>query len=177
MESRQLLSVTAPQIQIGAVYFEDANGQDQVGDLFEITFNGGAAGTQLSELKIDTDKMGDGLTIGDCLFDTAPGGIGAFGSSPFTIVSKTGIDSVSAEVTDGGTQLILHFTGFDAGEKLVFSIDVDEQGFLGPNAVAEGNEFEGSKLTASFIAPHYSRHQRTRTSSTTPSTTNSAPPA
>ncbi len=73
MESRQLLSVTVPQIQIGAVYFEDSHPQDQVGDLFEITFNGGAAGTQLSELRIDTDKTGDGLTIGDCLFDTAPG--------------------------------------------------------------------------------------------------------
>ncbi len=59
-------------------------------------------------------------------------------------------------MADGGTQLVLHFTGFQAGEKLVFTIDVDEQGFLGPNAVAEGNEFEGSKLTASFIAPHYS---------------------
>ena len=156
MESRQLLSVTAPQIQLGAVYFEDANGQDQVGDLFEITFNGGAAGTQLTELKIDTDKLGDGLTIGDCLFDTAAGGIGTFSSSPFTIVSKTGIDSVTAQVADGGTSLVLHFSGFDPGEKLVFSIDVDEQGFLGQNAVAEGNEFEGSILTGIFTAPHYS---------------------
>ncbi|MEX0712160.1 MAG: SdrD B-like domain-containing protein, partial [Pirellulales bacterium] len=32
---------------------------------------------------------------------------------------------------------------------------VDEQGFLGPNAVAEGNEFEGSKFTGTFTAPHF----------------------
>ena len=50
---------------------------------------------------------------------------------------------------------MLHFTGFDAGEKLIFTIDVDEQGFLGPNAVAEGNEFEGSTMTAKFSAAHY----------------------
>ena len=30
-----------------------------------------------------------------------------------------------------------------------------EQGFLGANAVAEGNEFEGSRLTATFAADHY----------------------
>ncbi|HEY4759222.1 MAG TPA: SdrD B-like domain-containing protein, partial [Thermoguttaceae bacterium] len=155
IESRQMLSITGPEIQIGAVYFEDAQGQDQVGDLLEITFSGGAAGTQLTELRIDTDKLGDGLTIGDTFFDTATGGMGAFGSTPFTIISQSGIDSVIANVTDGGTLLVLNFNGFNAGEKLVFGIDVDEQGFLGPNAVAEGNEFEGSKLFAVFTAPHY----------------------
>ena len=142
-------------MQIGAVYFEDADGQDLVGDLFEITFSGGAAGTQLSELTINTDKLGDGLTIGDTFFDTADGGLGAFASSPFAIISQTGIDSVSADVADGGTLLVLHLTGFNAGEKLVFTIDVDEQGFLGPNAVAEGNEFEGTQFTAALTAPHY----------------------
>src|SRR3989304_4705113 len=44
IESRQMLSITGPEIQIGAVYFEDAQGQDQVGDLLEITFSGGAEG-------------------------------------------------------------------------------------------------------------------------------------
>ncbi|MGW8257581.1 MAG: hypothetical protein ACWGMZ_08860, partial [Thermoguttaceae bacterium] len=155
MESRQLLSIAPTPIHIGSVYFEDADGQDLVGDLFEITFNGGAPGTQLSQVRINTDKAGDGLTIGDTFFDTAAGGEGAFGSSPFTIVSQTGIDSVNVSVSDGGTELVLDFTGFDAGEKFVFTIDVDEVGFLGANAVAEGNEFEGSQLTGIFTAPHY----------------------
>ncbi|MCC6124777.1 MAG: hypothetical protein IT426_07445 [Pirellulales bacterium] len=155
MESRQLLSISAP-VQLGATYFEEANPYDAgTGNVFEIAFNGGAPGTQLKELKIDTDKYGDGLKIGDVFFDAAAGGLGAYGSSPFKIVSKTGIDSVTAEVADGGTQLLLRFTGFDAGERLIFTIDVDEQGFIGANAVAEGNEFEGSTMTATFTAPHY----------------------
>ena len=147
--------VSALPIQIGAVYFEDSSTSDQVGDLLEITFDGGAAGTRLAELRIDTDKLGDGLSIGDTFFDIAAGGAGVYGHSPFKVLSSTGIDSVSAQVTDGGTMLVLTFEGFDAGEKLVFSIDVDEQGWLSANAVAEGAEFEGSILSATFTAPHY----------------------
>ena len=70
MEHRRLL---AADVTIGMAYYEDASGQDEIGDRFELTFNGGAAGTQLAEITIDTDKLGDGLTIGDVFFDTAPG--------------------------------------------------------------------------------------------------------
>lgn len=153
MEPRQYLS--ASPIQIGSVYYEDSTQDDRNGDTIQITWSGGAAGTQLTDLVIDTDKVGDGLTIGDCFFDTAAGGLGAFGSQPLRIISQEGIDRVEFSVVDGGTRLAFRFTGFDAGERLVFSIDVDEMGFLGPNAVAEGNEWEGTKLTATFAAPHY----------------------
>lgn len=155
MEPRQLLSA-APPIQVGAVYFEDHVGhEDERGDLFEVTFTGGATGTQLAELRMETDKAGDGLSVGDCFFDTAPGGLGAYGNGPLTILDRSGIDSVTFDVADGGTTLIFRFTGFDPGEKLVFTIDVDEMGALQPNAVAEGNEFELSQLYAQFTAPHY----------------------
>lgn len=153
MEPRQYLS--AAPIQIGSVYYEDSTQDDRAGDTIQITWSGGAPGTQLTELVIDTDKLGDGLTIGDCLFDVAPGGLGAFGYQPLQIVSQQGIDHVEYSVVDGGTRLAFRFTGFDAGERLVFTIDVDEMGFLGPNAVAEGNEWEGTKLTATFAANHY----------------------
>lgn len=152
VESRQML---AANLHLGAVYYEDAAGQDIAPDTIEITWIGGAPGTQLTQLVIDTDKEGNGLTIGDVFFDTQSGGLGAFGAGAFQIVSQSGIDSVNVQVDDGGTKLVLSFVGFDAGEKLVFTIDVDEQGFLGPNAVAEGNEFEGSQLKATFAAPHY----------------------
>jgi protocatechuate 3,4-dioxygenase beta subunit len=152
LEERKLL---AADIQIGAVYYEEASGEDLGADVIEITFDGGAEGTQLTRLEFDTDKLGDGLTIGDVFFDTANGGLGAFGSSPLELISRDGIDSVNFTVADGGTTLVFTFTGFDAGERLLFQVDVDEQGFLGPNAVAEGNEFEGTKLTAQFAAPHY----------------------
>jgi protocatechuate 3,4-dioxygenase beta subunit len=125
------------------------------GNQIEITFEGGAPGTQLSELSIDTDKEGNGLSIGDCLFDTAPGGLGAYESHPLVITGSAGIDSIDSSVADGGTRLVFHFAGFDPGEKLVFTIDVDEMGFLGPNSLAEGNEFEGSMLSATFTAPHF----------------------
>lgn len=153
METRVMLS--ASPIHLGLIYYEDATGTDESGDTFELTFQGGAPGTQLSRIIIDTDKLGDGLTIGDCFFDTEPGGLGAFGYGPFAAISAEGINSYSVSVADGGTKLILDFTGFDAGERFIFTIDVDEMGFLGPNAVAEGNEFEGSRLTAVFVAPHF----------------------
>ncbi len=154
MESRQLLSV-AP-VQVGVVYYEDASGFDEAGgDRFEVTFQGGVPGTQLTSLVIETDKLGDGLTIGDCLFDTASGGTGAYQAIPLAIVGREGIDDVQFSVADGGTTLLFTFRGFDPGEKLVFTVDVDEMGFLGPNAVAEGNELEGSQLHATFAAPHF----------------------
>ena len=152
LEEKRLL---AADIQVGAVYYEEASGQDQKGDVIEITFQGGEPCTQLNQLIIDTDKVGDGLTIGDVFFDTQPSGLGAFGSFPATIVEQNGIDSADVQVADGGTTLVLNFTGFDPGDRFGLSIDVDEQGFLGPNAVAEGNEFEGSILTATFGAEHY----------------------
>ncbi len=155
MEPRCLLAAGILPIQIGAVYYEDASGLDEAGDVFEVTFDGGAPGTQLAELAIQTDKTGDGLTIGDVFFDTDPGGLGAFDAVPLEIVEQTGIDSVIASVADGETMLAFTFVGFDPGDRLIFSIDVDEQGFLGPNAVAEGNELEGSQLTARLTAPHY----------------------
>jgi protocatechuate 3,4-dioxygenase beta subunit len=145
----------AADVHVGAVYFEDATGFDEAGDRIEITYQGGVAGTRLRRVVIETDKLGDGLTIGDTFFDTAAGGRGAFEFVPLTIVSQAGIDQVTATVVDGGTTLTLDFVGFDPGERLVLSVDVDEQGFLGPNAVAEGNEFEGSLLTATFTAPHH----------------------
>jgi serine-aspartate repeat-containing protein C/D/E len=152
LEARRLL---AADISVGAVYFEDSTGEDLAGDMFHITFQGGASGTQLTQFTINTDKLGNGLTIGDSFFDTTAGGAGAFGHAPFQLVSLGGVDSYSVSVADGGTLLVLTFEGFDAGDVFSFSIDVDEQGFIGSNAVAEGNEFEGSTFEAQFTAPHH----------------------
>ena len=160
-ESRQLLSFTPTPVQVGAVYYEDAGTEDSIGDRIEITWSGGEPGTQLTKVTIDTDKMGDGLSIGDAFFDTAPGGLGDYASVPLSIVSSNGFEVLSATVVDGGTKLELTFRGFDPGEKLVLSVDVDEMGFADENdpnptnAVCEGKEFQGSKLSATFAAPHF----------------------
>lgn len=155
MESRQLLSATVAPLNVGAVYFEDSNDYDQssaltgtstqVADLFQIGYTGGADGTNLTTLTIDLDNT---------FFDTASGGKGAYGCFPLKVLSHDGFNVVSSSVTDGGTQLKMTFSGFDAGEKLVFTIDVDEDGNLQPNAVAEGAELEGATLTTTFTADH-----------------------
>ncbi|MBX9792360.1 MAG: carboxypeptidase regulatory-like domain-containing protein [Pirellulales bacterium] len=153
LEPRNLL--TADPIQLGMTYLEPNDGADTTGNTFQLTWSGGAAGTQLTQLVISTDKEGNGLGLGDTFFDVAAGAPGVFGSMPFTLGQHTGIDSVQGIVSADGKTLTLNFVGFDAGEKLFFKIDVDELGFLGANAVAEGNEFEGSKLDATFVAQHY----------------------
>ena len=155
MEPRQMLAADLDLITIGSVYYEDESGFDDGGDLIEITFNGGAAGTQLSQIVIDTDKLGDGPTIGDTFFDLAPGGEGAFNALAIGVESSAGIESYDIAAADGGQTLVINFTGFDAGDKIVLSLDVDEFGFLGSNAVAEGNEWEGSKLSATFTQENY----------------------
>jgi len=154
LERRQLL---AGDVQIGAVYYEEDSGQDTAGDWIHISFNGGPEGTQLTQVIIDTDKAGDGLSVADAFFDTEPGGAGAFDAQGLTIIEQDGIDSVSFSVTDGGTQAVFTFVGFDPGDKLIFRVDVDEQGFFpgSSSAVTEGSEFEGSKLIGTFTAPHY----------------------
>jgi serine-aspartate repeat-containing protein C/D/E len=154
MEARQLLAATVSAIQLGVVYYEDADRNDVVGDTFTVTFSGGADGTQLTQLIIDGDKDGQGLSAGDCCFDTVNDGKndGEYGAVGFAVVDYGGVTSVTATVTDGGSRLVLNLTGFEAGDTLVFSIDVDE---YGPSSVAEGSEFKDSLLTATFIADHY----------------------
>ena len=158
MEPRRLLAAGLVPIHIGAVYLEDGSDRDDVGDLIEITWDGGAAGTQLTHVQINTDRGLDGArTDGDPFFDTEPGGAGIYDSVPLSIVDQTGIDFVSITVDDGGTLLSITAIGWDPGEKLVLSVDVDEQGF-GPGdatAVAEGGEFQHSHLAAVFQAPNY----------------------
>lgn len=160
MEPRRLLAVDIAPIQVGAVYFEDAIGLDAHGDLIEVTWTGGAPGTQLTELVINTDKREDGqLSDGDPFFDLEPGGEGVSGAVDFEIdaARTSGIDiaSIQIQLSDGGTMLVMRFTDFDPGDRLVFSMDVDEAGYPDSSPVVEGKEFEGSHLVATFEAAHF----------------------
>ena len=155
MESRHLLSASIAPIHIATTYYEDSNNYDQpsvlqgtntqVADLFEVSFSGGADGTNLTSMKLD---------LMNTFFNTENGAPGVYGSFPLTIISHDGFAITSSSVVNGGTQLALTFSGFQAGDKLVFSIDVDENGNLEANAVVEGAEIEGATLTGSFTAPH-----------------------
>ena len=51
MEERRML--TADPVVVGATYFEMDDGTDGVPDQFQITFKGGAPGTELTRVVID----------------------------------------------------------------------------------------------------------------------------
>jgi len=165
MEERRMMD--ADPIKLGGVYIEEDSGSDLHGDTFEIKFEGGAPGTKLTRLEINTDHGPAGRSVGDLFFDTVKGGWGADEAFAMQIVSKNGIDSVTWHVEDGGTLLVFEFVGFDVGEKLVFSIDVDEVQDFDPaetnmniinegiDPITSGVEFQGSMLKGTFQAPHY----------------------
>jgi protocatechuate 3,4-dioxygenase beta subunit len=153
LEPRQL---RAGDLHLGAVYFEEASGDDSAGDRIEITFAGGEPGTQLNRLTINGDKLLDGgVTIGDIFFDITAGGAGSFKAGPLSLVSHNGFTIDNVVVQDGSPLITFELSGFDAGEKLVFEIDVDEQGSFSSTSVAEGGEFEGSRLIGEFTNPHF----------------------
>ncbi len=165
MEPRCVLS--ADPIDLGVVYVEQDSGSDVHGDLFELTWQGGAENTQLTKVTIDGDQDINGFSVGDVFFDVASDGFGADASSEFVLGKHEGIDEIRVTVDDGGTLLTLEFEGFDPGERLLFEIDVDEvedyetsytdldyinEGF---DPITSGVEFQGSWLTAEFAAPRY----------------------
>ncbi|MEO8268839.1 MAG: hypothetical protein ABI557_03905, partial [Aureliella sp.] len=168
MEPRHMMA--ADMIQVGAVYVESDVGGDEHGDLFYISFNGGAPDTQLSRLTIDGDMNAPGFGLGDIFFDTLDGGLGADHAFEFHIVqlkTQNPNATVRATVKDGDTKLVLDFTNFSAGDLLVFSIDVDEVQSYDANEkdlsvlndgfdpITSGVEFQNTKLSAEFVAPHY----------------------
>jgi serine-aspartate repeat-containing protein C/D/E len=167
-EPRKLL--TASPIWVGGVYIEEDSGSDQHGDTFHISFRGGAAGTVLTRLVIDGDQGTPGFNVGDNFFDIADGGYGAdhsFGFQIEQLVTANPNARVNAIVQDGSTKLVLEFENFQAGDLLVFSIDVDEVEGFDPNEtdlaiinssfdpITSGVEFQTSKFQAEFQAPHY----------------------
>ena len=96
--------MAADAIQIGGVYVEEDLGSDDHGDLFYITFQGGADNTELDRLTIDGDLGQDGFSLGDLFFDTLPTGLGADNAFGFQIQQLNAADpsaSVTATVQDG----------------------------------------------------------------------------
>jgi len=162
-ERKPLTANPFPDIHLGAVYLEPASGNDASPNVIQVTFQGGAPGTQLTQIVINGDKDHNGrYSSGEIFFDTAQGGQGVFNSAPFHIVQANGFTVKNVQVSDGGQQLIIDLQNFVAGDKLVFSIDVDEVQFVDSstgevdvNAVVEGDEFQRSTLTGNFTAPHY----------------------
>lgn len=168
MEPRRMLS--ASPLQLGTIYIEEDLGSDLHGDRFEVTFTGGATDTQLTRLLINGDQNQPGFNVGDVFFDTASSGYGGDHAIAFHIEQLDAQDpnaSVTAHVPDGQTLLTLDFNNFRAGDRLVFTIDVDEVVHFDPaqtdlnqvndgfDPITSGVEFQGAQLTAYFAAPDY----------------------
>ncbi|MEX0642795.1 MAG: SdrD B-like domain-containing protein [Pirellulales bacterium] len=161
LEPRRLMAAdTVPQVLLGSVYFEEATGDDSAPDVLEVSFVGGADGTTLDRITINGDKKQDGLTEGDIFFDTTAGGLGAFAHGGLKITSANGFTVNSVTVVDGGSQIVFNLSGFDAGEKLVFSVDADEAQYVDgndvdSNSLVEGAEFQRSLLVGNMSAVGY----------------------
>ena len=169
LEARVVFNVDP--LWVGGVYVEEDNGGDAHGDSFYVTFRGGAVGTQLTRLVIDSDQGTPGFSNGDNFFDTIENvaSLGADHAFPYKLESLTAASPnarVSATVTDGGMLLVLTFENFFAGDKVKFSIDVDEiqryRGDSNPSVmnpdvdpITSGVEFADSKIRASFTSPRF----------------------
>jgi serine-aspartate repeat-containing protein C/D/E len=169
IESRRLM--TADPIHIGAVYIEDDSGSDVTPDRFEISFVGGAPGTTLRRLVINGDQDGNGFDEDDVFFDTIANANSLGVLQAHAPLVNAGLSDDVGQVTfsvqDGSTILQIDFTDFDAGERFVFTIDVDEAENYDPaqtnweiinsgfDTLTTGVEFQDSTLTGTFEAPHY----------------------
>ena len=168
LEQRCLLA--ADLLNLGVVYHERDLGSDQTGDTFEVTFAGGAQSSELTRLIInsDHDQLGFGST--DIIFDTLAGGLGADQAIPLSVKQWTvqnPLATLTTQVSDGGSSIIVTLQGFQAGDRLILEVDVDEVEFLNPretdltiinsgiDPITSGVEFQGVRLSAEFSAPGY----------------------
>ena len=71
-------------LNVGAMYYQPHDGNDSVGSLLYISWNGGGQSTQMTDLYIDTHKVAGGNpqftvtnpVVGDVFFHTAPSSMG-----------------------------------------------------------------------------------------------------
>lgn len=160
MEPRQLLD--ADPVIAGITYLEDDLGQDITPDYFEVTFEGGAATTQMTQFVINGDQdLSGSLTRGDMFFDVDGNqpGAGQFHGFQFHAGGSSGItasDILGVQVSSNGMQLTVNVRNFEAGDTLAFTIDVDEVETLRNDKIASGVEFEGSFFNATFVDENYS---------------------
>ena len=167
--------LSADPVFVGVVYTEDDSGTDATPDRFEINFVGGALGSQLTMLSINGDQDAPGFGNGDVFFDTfydlLSRGVLQAGGAEFLAAESDDVGQVTFKMTDqendGKTLLEIEFEHFDVGERVVFTVDVDEVEDFDPaetdydiinsgfDTITSGVEFQGSQLSATIKAPHY----------------------
>ncbi len=169
IEARELLSVSVPTLNVGATYYQPHDGNDSIGSLLYISWNGGAANTQLTDLYIDTHKVTGGTpqftvtnpTDGDVFFHIAPSSVaGTMQGVPPTVVEWSGTVQPVITVSNDSTLLHIQFASqdFQSSGRLVLEVNVDiMQSWSGGVAtrVVEGADFDGTSFEAVFAAPQY----------------------
>ncbi len=165
LEERRVLS--ADPVIAGVTYLEGDAGQDTTPDYFEVSFEGGAETTQLTQFTINGDQDSSGsLSDGDMFFDhddSQPGTSGYFGFE-FDAANSSGVsasDVGGVTISSDGLLLTVNVDNFEAGDVLAFTIDVDEVERFRFDKIASGVEFEGTFFNASFVDENYTFDDRT----------------
>ena len=171
MEERRVL--TANPVVAGVTYLEGDAGLDTAPDYFEVTFEGGAETTELTQFTINGDQDFSGnQSLGDVFFHANQGQVGAGTAHPFEFQadSSSGVtesDILGVNVSDDGLTLTVDVQNFEAGDVLAFTIDVDEVETLRPDFIASGVEFEGSLFNTTFVDENYTFNPTDLTATTT----------
>ena len=159
MEQRRVLS--ADPVIAAVTYLEGDAGQDTTPDHFEVSFEGGADTTTMTQFTINGDQDQSGnLSDGDMFFDIDSQQPGAGGHHGFVFDTAnsqgvTASDIKSVSISADGLELTVEVDNFEAGDVFAFTIDVDEVERLRTDKIASGVEFEGSYFNAEFVDDHY----------------------
>jgi hypothetical protein len=108
-------------------------------DRFEITNLAGCAAVA-AEVVIDLSKSAAGL-----VFDTTGQGAGVEVFQPFELVAGAKALAKMPKVVDGDTQLVLSIQRLAAGQRVVFTIDVDDT-VSTRGITVSGSEIEGAEV-------------------------------
>ncbi len=163
-EPRMLMTGDTAPIHVGITELDPNSSSKSQPNVFQVTFQGGGAGTQLTQLEIDGSKSGGGpLAVNDVIFNTASGGVGSLTPQPFAVVSDQGFQVTSAQVLNDSSLLTINLSGFTAGDTLIFSIGAVQVASINPvtsalqlNPIVTGAEFQGTQFDATFVATGYS---------------------
>lgn len=159
MEPRQVLS--ANPVVAGITYLETDGGEDRTPDYFEVTFSGGSPTTLMTQFVINGDQDGNGTrSTGDMIFHVNSAIAGAAESHPFQFVADRSLgvsasDVLGVQISDDGLRMTVLVKNFVSGDRLAFSLDVDEIENRRVDKIASGVEFESTLFSAQFSDPHY----------------------
>ena len=153
--------LSADPVIAAVTYLEADSGQDTGPDQFEVSFEGGADTTQLTQFTINGDQDESGsVTTGDMIFDVngeLPGTGGNF-DFQFDAANSSGVEASDVgdvSVSSDGLSLVVNVSNFEAGDVFAFTIDVDEIEGRRLDTIASGVEFEGTFFETQFVDENF----------------------